>query len=49
MFFSLPGQMAAAELTATEPAVETAVLEAAVGADVSDADWAACLNTAEVA
>lgn len=41
--------MAAAEVTVTESVVETAVLEAAVGVDVSDADWAACVNTAEMA
>lgn len=49
MSFSRPGPAAAAAVTAPQSAAETAALEAAVGADVSDADWAACVNTAEMA
>lgn len=52
MLFSHPEQMAAAEMTAAEPAVEAAELEAAAaaaGEDVSDADWAAHAGTAVAA
>lgn len=51
MFFSHLGQMAAAEMTAAEPAVEAAEMEAAAaaGEDVSDADRTAHAGTAVVA
>lgn len=53
LLFSHPGQIAAAELTVAEPAVEAAELEAAAaaaaGEDVSDADRTSHAGTAVVA